>query len=222
MERFRHILGACASLTIAASLLAFALGHSFWVLVGASFVLGAASTAMVHACEVALIDLAGDQLERAIGSASLFGAVGDLLGPFVLVVTAWRTATARDAESTATPTLVTTPGPSASPPVPSPLVTVAVSPLWMRLASAGDTLNTMSSAVGSATSTSAWFASTEAPSTALRRVTTPLRGARRVASSWARVSSETASTGGVRKSLAEILVKTILWKPIARALRVSC
>ena len=50
---------------------------------------------MVHACEVALVDLAGEHLERAIGSASLFGAAGDLLGPVALVVTAalgwsWR------------------------------------------------------------------------------------------------------------------------------------
>ena len=53
-----------------------------------------------------------------------------------------RTGTARDAESTATPMLVTTAGPSASALVPSPLVTVAVSPRWMRLASAGETVVT--------------------------------------------------------------------------------
>jgi MFS family permease len=65
------------------------------VLLIASFVLGVAATAMVHACEVALVDLAGEQLERAIGSASLFGAAGDLLGPLVLIIAAslgwsWR------------------------------------------------------------------------------------------------------------------------------------
>ena len=65
------------------------------MLASASFLLGIASTAMVHACEVALVDLAGEHLERAIGTASLFGAVGDLLGPLALIVTAalgwsWR------------------------------------------------------------------------------------------------------------------------------------
>lgn len=94
--RSRRLIASGGAFGFAASLLTFAFGHSFAALAGASFVLGAAATAMVHACEVALIDLAGDRLEQAIGSASLFGAAGDLLGPLALVVTAalgwsWRT-----------------------------------------------------------------------------------------------------------------------------------
>lgn len=94
--RSRRLIASGGAFGFAASLLAFALGHSFVVLVAASFGLGVAATAMVHACEVALIDLAGERLEQAIGSASLFGAAGDLLGPLALVVTAalgwsWRT-----------------------------------------------------------------------------------------------------------------------------------
>ena len=93
--RSRRLIAAGGAFGVAASLLAFAFGHSLSVLVSASFVLGVAATAMVHACEVALVDLAGEQLERAIGSASLFGAAGDLLGPLALIVAAalgwsWR------------------------------------------------------------------------------------------------------------------------------------
>jgi predicted MFS family arabinose efflux permease len=93
--RSRRLIASGGAFGFAVSLLAFAVGHSFATLASASFVLGTAATAMVHACEVALIDLAGEHLERAIGSASLFGAAGDLLGPLVLIITAslgwsWR------------------------------------------------------------------------------------------------------------------------------------
>jgi MFS family permease len=93
--RSRRLIASGGAFGVAASLLSFAFGHSLAVLVSASFVLGVAATAMVHACEVALVDLAGEQLERAIGSASLFGAAGDLLGPLALIVAAalgwsWR------------------------------------------------------------------------------------------------------------------------------------
>src|SRR4051812_28714705 len=86
--RSRRVIASGGGFGFSASLLAFALGHSFAALAAASFVLGVAATAMVHACEVALVDLAGEQLESAIGSASLFGAAGDLLGPLALIVTA--------------------------------------------------------------------------------------------------------------------------------------
>jgi MFS family permease len=93
--RSRRVIAAGGAFGFAACLLVFAFAPGFGVLVGVSFALGAASTAMVHASEVALVDIAGEQLERAIGSASLFGAVGDLLGPLALIVTAalgwsWR------------------------------------------------------------------------------------------------------------------------------------
>src|SRR6266550_805400 len=95
-----------------------------------------------------------------------------------------RTATARELESTAAPTAVTEPCPTASPP--SPAVTPTESPAWIRAACAGLTLKTTSKAATSATSTSGWFASTAAPSTAVIRVTTPAKGARSVASCCAR------------------------------------
>ena len=117
--------------------------------------------------------------------------------------------------------LVTTPGPSASPLVPSPLVTVTVSPSWTRPASAGDTLKTMSNAIGSATSTSVWFASTDAPNTALIRVTTPFKGARSVASCCARRAVTPADWAAARSAAAwplSFCAKTPAWTSrIARA-----
>jgi MFS family permease len=93
--RSRRVIASGGAFGFAVCLIVFAFAPGFAVLVGVSFALGAASTAMVHAAEVALVDIAGEHLERAIGSASLFGAVGDLLGPLALIVTAalgwsWR------------------------------------------------------------------------------------------------------------------------------------
>src|SRR5438874_8396537 len=88
-----------------------------------------------------------------------------------------RTATARETESTAAPTPLTTPAASWSPCAASPALSATESPSASSAASAGDTLHTMSSAAGSAIWTSGWLASTEAPSTAVMRVTTPARAA---------------------------------------------
>ncbi|GIU88253.1 MAG: hypothetical protein KatS3mg009_2768 [Acidimicrobiia bacterium] len=81
----------------AAALATFGLAPSFPVLVTASFALGMASTAMVDAAEVALVDVAGDEVSAQISRSSLAGAVGDLLGPALLVTVAasgasWRVA----------------------------------------------------------------------------------------------------------------------------------
>jgi predicted MFS family arabinose efflux permease len=86
--RSRRLIASGGAFGFAACLLAFAFGPNFVTLLAASFALGAASTAMVHACEVALVDIVGDGLERALGSANLFAATGDLLGPLALIVTA--------------------------------------------------------------------------------------------------------------------------------------
>lgn len=62
------------------------------MLLGAGFVLGAASTAFVQAAEVALVDVAGDRLDRLVARVDLLAAVGDLLGPLTLVVLSWPAA----------------------------------------------------------------------------------------------------------------------------------
>jgi predicted MFS family arabinose efflux permease len=93
----RRAIAAGGAFGFAASLAAFAAGASFWVLALAAFVLGTASTAMVEAAEVALVDLAGDDLDRYLARSNLLGTVGDLLGPALLAGVAaagvsWRAA----------------------------------------------------------------------------------------------------------------------------------
>lgn len=77
----RRLIAAGGAFGFAAALAAFALGASFPVLAGASFGMGLASTAMVDAAEVALVELAGDDLRRCLARGNLLATVGDLLGP---------------------------------------------------------------------------------------------------------------------------------------------
>lgn len=91
----RRVIAAGGAFGFAAALAAFALGASFPVLAGAAFAMGMASTAMVDAAEVALVDLAGDDLRRYLARGNLLATVGDLLGPALIAVVAaaglsWR------------------------------------------------------------------------------------------------------------------------------------
>lgn len=93
----RRVIAAGGAFGYAASLALFALGGSFAALAFAAFVLGMSSTAMVDTAEVALVELAGDDLRRALARSNLLATVGDLLGPgLVLAVAAtglsWRVA----------------------------------------------------------------------------------------------------------------------------------
>jgi predicted MFS family arabinose efflux permease len=82
----RRWLSAAGALAYAAAMIAFALSHSIWVMVAAAFVWGAASDAFVHGAEVALVDLAGEDLPGALAKMSTWASVGDLLGPVTLAV----------------------------------------------------------------------------------------------------------------------------------------
>src|SRR5205807_3116295 len=69
--------------------------QSLPVLLAAAFAWGAASDALVAGCEVALVDLAEDELQGAIARMNGWSAVGDLLGPPTLAAAAalgfgWR------------------------------------------------------------------------------------------------------------------------------------
>ncbi|HXQ09363.1 MAG TPA: MFS transporter [Caulobacteraceae bacterium] len=91
----RRWLSALGALAYGAAMIAFGLSHSIWVMVAAAFVWGAASDAFVHGAEVALVDLAGDDLPAALAKMNTWSSVGDLLGPVTLAVTAaltvgWR------------------------------------------------------------------------------------------------------------------------------------
>lgn len=80
----RRVISAGGALGFALALAVFAFGGSFPVLAAGAFLMGMASTAMVDGAEVALVDLAGDDLRRYLARANLLATVGDLLGPVLL------------------------------------------------------------------------------------------------------------------------------------------
>ena len=91
----RRWLSALGALAYAAAMIAFGLSHSIWVMVAAAFVWGAAGDAFVHGAEIALVDLAGDELSGALAKMSTWASVGDLLGPLTLaaasaLLVGWR------------------------------------------------------------------------------------------------------------------------------------
>jgi len=93
----RRLIVVAGALAYAASMLAFAAGASFPVLLAGGALLGAASTAMVDAGEVALTDVAGDRLRVLLARGNLLAYAGDVLGPVLLVGVAaagwsWRVA----------------------------------------------------------------------------------------------------------------------------------
>lgn len=82
----RRVLASGGAFGVAASLALFAAGHSFTALLVASFLYGMSATAMVDAGELALVDVAGDELSPTLARANLLGAVGDLVGPLAIIV----------------------------------------------------------------------------------------------------------------------------------------
>ncbi len=97
-DRFsRRAIAAGGALGFAGCLVAFALGASFAVLAAAAFGIGVATTAMVDAAEVALVDMAGEDLRPYLARGNLLAAVGDMAGPGLLAGVAfaglsWRAA----------------------------------------------------------------------------------------------------------------------------------
>ena len=93
----RRVITAGGAFGFALSLALFAMGASFAMLVLAGFVMGMASTAMVDGAEVALVDMAGDDLRRYLARSNLLATVGALLGPALVAAAAvaglsWRAA----------------------------------------------------------------------------------------------------------------------------------
>jgi predicted MFS family arabinose efflux permease len=80
----RRWLASLGALAYGLSLIAFGLAHSLPTLLIAAFVWGAASDAFVHGCEVALVDLAAEDLPRALARMNGWASVGDLAGPLTL------------------------------------------------------------------------------------------------------------------------------------------
>ena len=91
----RRWIASLGAVGYGAALVAFGLSHSLPVMIAAGFVWGASSDAFVHGCEVALTDLAGDDLPKALSRMNAWAAVGDFLGPvtlglFAAVGLGWR------------------------------------------------------------------------------------------------------------------------------------
>jgi hypothetical protein len=98
----RRVLAASGALGYGTGLALFAATTSFGVLLVAAALLGLASTAMVDAVEVALVDVAGAELEPTLARQNLLGTAGDLLGPLLLITVealglSWRVAFAAGA-----------------------------------------------------------------------------------------------------------------------------
>ncbi|MPY94057.1 MAG: MFS transporter [Acidimicrobiia bacterium] len=96
-HRSRCVLASLGAFGYAASLALFAMAPSLAVLLGAAMLLGAASDLLVGACEVALADLAGEDLERELSRSNLLASLGDLAGPALFVAVgaagwSWRVA----------------------------------------------------------------------------------------------------------------------------------
>src|SRR5262245_66695996 len=91
----RRAIAVTGAIGLTISVALFATSDSFAAAVLASFLWGAAGTALIDSCEVALVDEAGDELRPMLARTNLGGVVGDLAGPAALVVTAalglsWR------------------------------------------------------------------------------------------------------------------------------------
>jgi predicted MFS family arabinose efflux permease len=91
----RRAQAALGALGCAVGFAAFAVGQQLWVLAAGSFLVGMSSDAIVSACEVALVDLAGDDLVAVLAPGTVGAGVGDVLGPALLAATAvlgwsWR------------------------------------------------------------------------------------------------------------------------------------
>jgi MFS family permease len=91
----RRALASLGALGYGLSLACWGLGQDWWVLAVGSLLLGVSADAMLAACEVALVDLAGDDLVRVLAPGNLGAEVGDLIGPLLLAGSAalgwsWR------------------------------------------------------------------------------------------------------------------------------------
>ena len=85
----RRAQSALGALGYAVSMACWGLGDRFWILAAGSFLLGVSSDALLSACEVALVDLAGDEdLVAVLAPGTVAAGVGDLLGPLLLALTA--------------------------------------------------------------------------------------------------------------------------------------
>jgi predicted MFS family arabinose efflux permease len=82
----RRALAAGGAVAYGAAMIGFGAGRSFIVLAACAFVWGAASDAFVHGTELALADVAGDDLGQTLAGVNLLGSVGLVLAPIGVAV----------------------------------------------------------------------------------------------------------------------------------------
>jgi predicted MFS family arabinose efflux permease len=82
----RRVLAGVGAAVCGACVLTFAFGSSFAPLAIAAFVWAAASDALVHGAQVALADVAGDDLAPTLARMNLLGSVGDVLAPLAVAL----------------------------------------------------------------------------------------------------------------------------------------
>jgi MFS family permease len=81
----RRVIAAGGAFGYAGALFAFAFGRSFGVLACASFAIGFCATAVINGTELALVDIAGPDVTAYFARGVLFGTIGGLLGPVLLI-----------------------------------------------------------------------------------------------------------------------------------------
>ena len=91
----RRVQASLGALGYGISLACWGLGEEVWILGAGAVLLGLSSDALLSACEVALVDLAGDDLVAVLAPGNLGAEIGDLLGPLLLAAAAglgwsWR------------------------------------------------------------------------------------------------------------------------------------
>jgi FSR family fosmidomycin resistance protein-like MFS transporter len=80
----RRLLAALGAAGYGVGLLLFAMGQSFIAACIAVVVMGVSSDALVRGCEVALADIAGDDLRAALAAQNVLASIGDMIGPLLL------------------------------------------------------------------------------------------------------------------------------------------
>jgi MFS family permease len=82
----RRVIASIGTFGFAVTLLMFAAGRSFAVLLVAGFCLGMFATAMIDAGELALLDVAGEASHDRLAHSYFISCIGDLAGPMLLIL----------------------------------------------------------------------------------------------------------------------------------------
>lgn len=82
----RRVIAAIGAFGFALALCGYGFGHSFAILLVASFMVGMFATALIEATELALVDISGDDVDDNVARSMMWSSVGDLAGPALLIL----------------------------------------------------------------------------------------------------------------------------------------